>query len=309
MPTSAPSTALVPHSRQTGILPTTEPLADEQMTETKNTTKSLAVQGPNTTGRLPLVIPATGKMPLFIPATEKRSSITHKPPKSSRRRRVVVAAWGSCAAFLIVALVLVSPLGIGSQQIISKLFDNNIFDSQSNSVSIGPQELTATPTPALLTNEGYCGGHDIWGTCATAVTQSGLMGTGKLVPPIKGSNITQYFANPEYQTWCACIRPHSGVDLAAPYGTPITAADSGQVIWTNWDWSGLGWAVKINHGHYTATVYGHMASYIVKVGQNVTKGQIIGYEGSTGASSGPHVHFMVLVNNIWVDPMNYVALP
>ncbi len=52
-----------------------------------------------------------------------------------------------------------------------------------------------------------------------------------------------------------------------------------------------------------------MARYIVQVGQNVTKGQVIGYEGSTGASTGPHVHFMVLINNIWVDPQLYVTLP
>jgi murein DD-endopeptidase MepM/ murein hydrolase activator NlpD len=81
------------------------------------------------------------------------------------------------------------------------------------------------------------------------------------------------------------------------------------VIWVGWDWSGLGWAVKISHGNYIATIYGHMDHYIVKIGQSVTKGQIIGYEGSTGASTGPHLHFMVLVHNIWVNPLLYVALP
>ena len=68
------------------------------------------------------------------------------------------------------------------------------------------------------------------------------------------------------------------------------AADSGQVIWTGWDWSGLGWAVKISHGHYIATIYGHLQRFIVSVGQNVAKGQVIAYEGSTGASTGPHLH-------------------
>jgi murein DD-endopeptidase MepM/ murein hydrolase activator NlpD len=67
--------------------------------------------------------------------------------------------------------------------------------------------------------------------------------------------------------------------------------------------------VKINHGHSIATIYGHLARFIVTVGQNVTKGQVIAYEGSTGASTGPHVHFMVMVNNIWVDPALYMALP
>jgi murein DD-endopeptidase MepM/ murein hydrolase activator NlpD len=160
-----------------------------------------------------------------------------------------------------------------------------------------------------MMNEGYCGGNDIWGTCATYNTQSGVMGTGHMQHPINGAIITQVFAHPEYQLWCGCWKPHTGIDLAAPYGSPIMAADSGQVIWTGWDWSGLGWAVKINHGNYIATIYGHMERFIVKVGQNVTKGQVIGYEGSTGASTGPHVHFMVLVNNIWVNPTLYVQLP
>ena len=100
-----------------------------------------------------------------------------------------------------------------------------------------------------------------------------------------------------------------GIDLAGAYGSPIMAADTGEVIWTGWDWSGLGWAVKISHGDFIATIYGHMARYIVKVGQYMTKGQTIGYEGSTGASTGPHVHFMVLINNVWVNPQDYVQLP
>jgi murein DD-endopeptidase MepM/ murein hydrolase activator NlpD len=135
------------------------------------------------------------------------------------------------------------------------------------------------------------------------------MGTGQMQRPIIGAVITQPFAHPEYQFWCGCWKPHTGIDLAAPYATPIMAADTGQVIWTGWDWSGLGWAVKINHGNYIATIYGHMERFIVSVDQNVTKGQVIGYEGSTGASTGPHVHFMVLVNNIWVNPILYVQLP
>jgi murein DD-endopeptidase MepM/ murein hydrolase activator NlpD len=135
------------------------------------------------------------------------------------------------------------------------------------------------------------------------------MGTGQMQRPLQGAIITQVFGHPEYQSWCGCWKPHTGIDLASPYGTPVMAADSGQVIWTGWDISGLGWAVKINHGHYIATVYGHLARFIVNVGQNVMKGQVIGYEGSTGASTGPHVHFMVIVNNIWVDPTLYVQLP
>src|SRR5260370_18548912 len=167
----------------------------------------------------------------------------------------------------------------------------------------------AVPTSSLITDEGSWGGSYIWGTCATYITASGIMGSGQMQRPIKGAVITQPFGHTEYQLWCGCWKPHTGIDLAAPYGTPVTAADNGQVIWVGSDWSGLGWAVKINHGDYIATIYGHLDHFIVKVGQNVNKGQVIRYEGSTGASTGPHVHFMVLVYNNWVDPIQYVQLP
>ncbi|QBD81789.1 hypothetical protein EPA93_39780 [Ktedonosporobacter rubrisoli] len=266
--------------------------------EAPRITRPLTTRGLNTTTTLPTL----------IPATEKRPRTT--PPKGPRRRHPIVHIIVAICSIvmLILTAIFVTPLATGQQQDFPSI--TNIFSTGASGTFNPSQHLAPpTPTPALLTNEGYCGGTDIWGTCATAVTASGVMGTGQFVHPVAGATITQPFAHPEFQTWCSCIKPHSGIDLAAPYGSPILAADSGQVIWTGWDWSGLGWAVKINHGHYIATIYGHLARFIVKVGQNVTKGQVIAYEGSTGASTGPHVHFMVLVNNIWVDPTTYVALP
>lgn len=192
------------------------------------------------------------------------------------------------------------------------LFFGNLFaNGNSQSAIINPAAQAVTPTEGLTSGDGQgsCLGTDIWSTCALYVTASGVEGTGHMQRPILGAVITQYFGHMEYQMWCGCWKPHTGIDLAAPYGTPIMAADSGQVIWVGWDWSGLGWAVKISHGDYIATIYGHMDHYIVKVGQSVTKGQVIGYEGSTGASTGPHLHFMVLVHNVWVNPLLYVQLP
>ncbi len=75
----------------------------------------------------------------------------------------------------------------------------------------------------------------------------------------------------------------------------------------------LYWQRSVFTVHYTCVLSTMMKTqmerFIVSVGQNVTKGQVLGYEGSTGASTGPHVHFMVLVNNIWVNPVLYVQLP
>ncbi|HLG66213.1 MAG TPA: M23 family metallopeptidase [Ktedonosporobacter sp.] len=264
------------------------------------------------TRKLPgLSVSTSTKMPTVIPAAMKRQRSASTPPPERRRRPAVFfSALASCVVMFIFVAIFAAPLGSGqNSQTIAQTIGNFISTGQLSSFNPLQHMPTPSPTPALLTNEGYCGGTDIWGTCATAITASGLMGTGQMQRPINGAVITQYFAHPEYQSWCGCIKPHSGIDLAAAYETPIMAADSGQVIWTGWDWSGLGWAVKINHGHYIATIYGHLARFVVKTGQNVMKGDVIGYEGSTGASTGPHLHFMVLINNIWVDPTLYVALP
>lgn len=264
--------------------------------------------------RKPLTTPLTPTKPLvIIPAARKRPKTDALHNRPHRRSPLALAGvvFGSIAIMLIVGMFVIPLDNSNGQdsQTLAQTVNNWIASGQSSSINPAQQMDPPTPTPALLTNEGSCGGTDIWGTCATAVTASGVMGTGQMQHPIAGAVITQPFAHPEYQQWCGCWKPHTGIDLAAPYGTPVMAADSGQVIWTGWDWSGLGWAVKINHGHYIATIYGHLARFIVSIGQNVTKGQTIAYEGSTGASTGPHVHFMVLFNNSWVDPVSYVALP
>ena len=107
-----------------------------------------------------------------------------------------------------------------------------------------------------------------------------------------------------YGTWVY----HTGVDLAGPRGNPIHAAQQGQVIWAGDDTTnGLGYSVKIDHCNHISTVYGHMDKLLVTVGQYVQQGEVIGLEGSTGASYGPHLHFMVEWNNLWVDPMLYYA--
>lgn len=103
-----------------------------------------------------------------------------------------------------------------------------------------------------------------------------------------------------YGTWVY----HTGVDLAAPRGNPIRAAQTGQVIWAGYDaTNGLGWSVKVDHCNGLSTVYGHMDKLLVSTGDYVTQGQPVGLEGSTGNSTGPHLHYMVEWNNMWLDPM------
>jgi len=100
-------------------------------------------------------------------------------------------------------------------------------------------------------------------------------------------------------------RMHTGIDLGAAYGTPIAAAASGAVIYADW-LGGYGNLTVIDHGGGLATAYAHQSRIAVSVGESVAQGQIIGYVGSTGHSTGPHLHFEVRVNGEPVDPLGYL---
>ncbi|HEY7694186.1 MAG TPA: peptidoglycan DD-metalloendopeptidase family protein [Gaiellaceae bacterium] len=100
-------------------------------------------------------------------------------------------------------------------------------------------------------------------------------------------------------------RMHEGIDLGAAYGTPITAAAAGTVIYAGW-LGGYGNLTVIDHGGGLATAYGHQSGIAVSLGQQVAQGEVIGYVGSTGHSTGPHLHFEVRVNGQAVDPLGYL---
>ena len=100
-------------------------------------------------------------------------------------------------------------------------------------------------------------------------------------------------------------RMHEGIDIGAGSGSPIHAAASGTVIYCGWE-GGYGNLVAIDHGGGLATAYGHQSSIAVSCGQTVSQGQTIGYVGSTGHSTGPHLHFEVRINGNAVDPLGYL---
>lgn len=98
---------------------------------------------------------------------------------------------------------------------------------------------------------------------------------------------------------------HTGVDLGDPYGAPVAASKSGVVAYSGWI-SGYGETVIIDHGNGVQTLYGHNSQRLVSVGQTVARGETIAYVGSTGMSTGPHIHWEIRINGQHTNPMQYV---
>ncbi|MFZ5823748.1 MAG: peptidoglycan DD-metalloendopeptidase family protein [Bacillota bacterium] len=123
------------------------------------------------------------------------------------------------------------------------------------------------------------------------------MGSGQLVFPVVGILTSAY--GPRWGSY------HYGVDIGAPTGTPILAADSGMVVFRGWS-GNYGYMIKIDHGGgQMVTLYAHLSAFNVNLGDTVSKGDVIGYVGSTGYSTGPHLHFEVLVDGKSVNPLSY----
>ena len=122
-----------------------------------------------------------------------------------------------------------------------------------------------------------------------------VIGSGALIWPVPGGEISQYFSS-----------YHPALDIAAPYGSNVAAADDGVVSWAGWRNNGGGLVVAIDHGNGISTVYNHLGSISVGPGHAVAKGDSIAAVGCTGVCTGPHVHFEVIVGGILVNPLRYL---
>ena len=165
---------------------------------------------------------------------------------------------------------------------------------------------TTKPTTAPTTRPtSPTGGNDSTGSTGnTGSGGGGGGGSATWIKPCSYIYVSSPFGDRNAPTAGASSN-HQGVDLAAPQGTPIYASRGGTVTVAKFS-NSAGYYVTINHGDGFSSVYMHMTHYVVSKGQSVSQGQLIGYVGSTGVSTGPHLHFGISYNGTYVNPALYI---
>ena len=123
--------------------------------------------------------------------------------------------------------------------------------------------------------------------------------------PLASTRLTSRFGN-RFHPMSGRYQPHAGIDLAAPMGSPVMATADGIVNVAGWS-GGYGLLIQIDHGGAVETRYAHLSQLAVAPGQSVKRGQIIGFVGSTGRSTGPHLHYEVRQSNVAVNPLSLSA--
>lgn len=129
------------------------------------------------------------------------------------------------------------------------------------------------------------------------------------IQPVSLKDLTRFGSSfgMRYHPILKVVRPHEGIDLTAPRGTPIYATADGTVLQAGYRAGGFGKKILIDHGYGYRTLYGHCDQVLVKPGQQVKRGEVIGKVGSTGLSKSYHLHYEVHVNGRPVDPINYYS--
>ncbi len=182
-----------------------------------------------------------------------------------------------------------------------------IADLQAESDRI-EQELAAAAAraaaeAAAAAAAAAASGGSSSGSSSSGGTAGVVAGNGRFIIPVNGRISSEY----GYRTHpiSGARRLHAGMDIAAGTGTPIGAAGSGTVIFAGWR-GGYGNCIIIDHGGGIATLYAHQSRLGASVGQSVGQGQVIGYVGSTGYSTGPHLHWEVRVNGSPQNPRGHI---
>lgn len=188
---------------------------------------------------------------------------------------------------------------------------NNMLSGQE--IQVGKSyEIPSDPSyglyyrPASFYTAGYgttTYGDSPWSSLAGVPPEGALCGPAG--DPANPMSYQLWGANPNAYWVRGFTWYHNGVDISQPAGAPIYAAQAGEVIFAGWDPGGGGWTVKINNCNHLSTFYAHMEQLLVHVHQMVSAGDKIGLEGSTGWSTGPHLHLTVEIDNVPVDPLAF----
>jgi murein DD-endopeptidase MepM/ murein hydrolase activator NlpD len=169
------------------------------------------------------------------------------------------------------------------------------IQQQQQKAAVAPKATSTGSSGSGSSSGGSSGGGSTGGGGSTPPPAPPSTGGG-MIWPIAGRVSQEYGHN-----------GHPGIDIFAPEGTPIWAAKGGVVISAGMNNGGYGNLVLIDNGGGIVTAYAHQSRILVSVGQSVSQGQTIGLEGSTGNSTGPHLHFEVRVNGSTVNPRNYLS--
>ncbi|MFT3984594.1 MAG: M23 family metallopeptidase [Lachnospiraceae bacterium] len=146
--------------------------------------------------------------------------------------------------------------------------------------------------------------EDVVSQAVAKIVERGTKTPPTYLKPVSGGRLSSGFGKRSAPVKGASTY-HKGIDWAVPIGTSVSASSGGQVIRAGWG-SGYGYCVYIRHPDGKVTRYGHLSKVLVKTGQTVKQGEKIALSGNTGKSSGPHLHFEILVNGTQVNPLNYL---
>jgi murein DD-endopeptidase MepM/ murein hydrolase activator NlpD len=220
-------------------------------------------------------------------------------------RHVVKLAVSACTALFVSAAAPAFANSANSATTASADILEPVRDAQTDAAENGDQRfksLFASWTALERTSPTLGTGADM------AAFSSPLPNRAISVPsrmPLEGAQLTSGFGMRSHPV-LGGRRQHHGIDLAAPTGTPVYATADGIIGRADW-YSSYGLYISINHGASMETRYAHLSRLAVAAGDNVKKGDLIGYVGSTGRSTGPHLHYEVRVDGLAVNPIPYMV--
>ncbi len=191
---------------------------------------------------------------------------------------------------------------------------DTVLDSQEAEAAIAAADATAaamvsaTPTLAARVNGAPAGDTQFRSLFSAWRQMDGPAAQAIAIPsrrPVDAMSLTSQFGH-RSDPFTGRRARHNGIDIPGPTGTPIYATADGTIGRAQWV-SGYGKYVEIEHGHAMQTRYGHMSEILVQPGQRVRRGDMIGLVGSTGRSTGPHLHYEVRIAGAPVNPIPFIA--